>query len=85
LIRNDDGSRRRDDGQHGNALIDTARGPGLLAGQGVEVSLTSAFGAEQLPTGLAVPIGRRAPGRRSGHAAHGGVTGACLTGRRSPG
>ena len=61
LIRNDDGSRRRDDGQHGNVLIDTARGPGLLASQGVEVSLTFEFGAERLPTGLAVLIGRRAP------------------------
>jgi hypothetical protein len=85
FMRNDDGSRRRGDGQHGNVLIDTARGPGLLAGEGVEVSLTSAFGAERLPTGLAVLIGRRAPDCRSGHADHGGVTGACLTGQRSPG
>ncbi len=69
FMRNDDGSRRRDDEQHGSVLIDTARGPGLLAGEGAEVSVTSAFGDEQLPTGLAVLIGRRAPDCRSGHAA----------------
>ncbi len=61
FMRNDDGSWRRDDERHDNVLIDTARVPGLLAGEGVEVSVTSAFGAEQLPTGLAVLIGRRAP------------------------
>jgi hypothetical protein len=86
FMRNDDGSRRHDDGQHGNVLIDTAHGPGLLAGEGVEVSVTSAFGAGQLPTGLAVLIGRRAPGCRSAHAAQAGSGGrACVTGRRSPG
>jgi SAM-dependent methyltransferase len=61
FMRNGDGSWRRDDERHDNVLIDTARVPGLLAGEGVEVSVTSAFGAEQLPTGLAVLIGRRAP------------------------
>ena len=35
FIRNDDGSRRRDDERHGNVLIDTVRGPELLAGEGV--------------------------------------------------
>jgi hypothetical protein len=59
-MRNDDGSWRRDDERRGNVLIDTACGPELLAGEGVEVSVTSVFGAEQLPTGLAVLIGRRA-------------------------
>ena len=84
-MRNDDGSRRRGDGQHDNVLIDTARGAELLAGEGVEVSVTPAFGPEQLPPRLAVLVGRRAPDCRSGHAAHGGVTGACLTGQRSLG
>lgn len=60
-MRNDDGSRRRDDEPHDNVLIDTARVPGLLAGEGVEVRVTSAFGTERLPTGLAVLAGRRAP------------------------
>jgi hypothetical protein len=41
-------------------LIDTARGPELLAGEGVGAGVTSAFGAGQLPTGLAVLTGRRA-------------------------
>jgi hypothetical protein len=83
-MRNDDGSRRRDDERHDNVLIDTARVPGLLAGEGVEVRVTSAFGTERLPTG---PCSSAAapPDCRSGHAAHGGVTGACLTRRRSPG
>ncbi|HSS91450.1 MAG TPA: hypothetical protein VLL69_19215 [Streptosporangiaceae bacterium] len=60
-MRNDDGSRRRGDGQHGNVLIDTARGAELLAGEGVKVSVTPAFGTQRLPTGLAVLVGRRAP------------------------
>jgi hypothetical protein len=60
-MRNDDGSRRRDDEPRDTVLIDTARVPGLLAGEGVEVRVTSAFGTERLPTGLAVPVGRRAP------------------------
>jgi SAM-dependent methyltransferase len=61
FIRNDDGSWRRDDERHDNVLTDTAGVPGLLAGYGVEVTVASAFGAEQLPSGLAVLIGRRAP------------------------
>jgi len=61
FMRNDDGSWRRDDERHDNVLIDTARVPGLLAGEDVEVTVGSAFGAEQLPPGLAVLIGRRAP------------------------
>jgi SAM-dependent methyltransferase len=61
FMRNDDGSWRRDDERHDNVLIDSARVPELLAGEGVEVSVDSAFGSEQLPTGLAVLIGRRAP------------------------
>jgi hypothetical protein len=60
-MRNDDGSRRRDDEPRDTVLIDTARVPGLLAGEGVEVRVTSAFGTERLPTGLAVLVGRRAP------------------------
>jgi hypothetical protein len=58
FMRNDDGSWRRDDERHDNVLIDTARVPGLLAGEGIDVTVTSAFGAEQLPAGLAVLIGR---------------------------
>jgi hypothetical protein len=51
---------RRDDETHHNVLIDTARVPVLLAAEGVQVTVASAFGTEQLPTGLCVLIGRRA-------------------------
>jgi hypothetical protein len=87
FMRNDDGSRRRGDGQHGNVLIGTARGAGLLAGQGVKVSVTPAFGPEQLPPPPGIGRARwpPRPDCRSGHADRGGVTGACLTGQRSPG
>jgi SAM-dependent methyltransferase len=60
FVRNDDGSWRRDDERHHNVLIDTARVPALLAAEGIHVQVASAFGTEQLPTGLRVLIGRRA-------------------------
>jgi hypothetical protein len=60
FVRAGDGSWRRDDETHHNVLTDTARVPALLAAEGVQVTMTSAFGAEQLPTGLRVLIGRRA-------------------------
>jgi len=59
FVQGDDGSWRRDDECHHNVLIDTARVPTLLAAEGVQVTVASAFGAEQLPTGLRVLIGRR--------------------------
>jgi SAM-dependent methyltransferase len=59
FMRNEDGSWRRDDETHHNVLIDTARVPGLLAAESVQVEVVSAFGTEQLPTGLRVLIGRR--------------------------
>jgi len=55
-----DGSWRRDDETHHNVLTGAARVPALLAAEGVQVTMTSASGAEQLPTGLRVLIGRRA-------------------------
>jgi SAM-dependent methyltransferase len=61
FIRNNDGSWRRDDERHNNVLIDTAQVPALLAAEQVEVTVTSAFGTEQLPTGLAVLVGQRKP------------------------
>jgi hypothetical protein len=60
FVPNDDGSWRRDDERHHNMLIDTARVPTLLAAEGIDVQVASAFGTEQLPTGLRVLIGRRA-------------------------
>lgn len=61
FLRNADGSWRRDDERHDNVLIDTAQVPALLAAEHIEVTVTSAFGAEHLPTGLAVLIGRHGP------------------------
>ena len=59
FVPNNDGSWRRDDERHHNVLIDTARVPTLLAAEGIDVQVASAFGTEQLPTGLRVLIGRR--------------------------
>jgi SAM-dependent methyltransferase len=59
FVRSQDGSWRRDDETHHNVLIDTARVPALLAAEGVKVEVASAFGTEQLPTGLRVLIGQR--------------------------
>jgi SAM-dependent methyltransferase len=58
FVRAGDGSWRRDDETHHNVLIDTARVPALLAAERVQVTVSSAFGTEQLPTGLRVLIGR---------------------------
>jgi SAM-dependent methyltransferase len=54
-------SWRRDDEHHENTLMDTPRLPALFDGSGVDVTVTSSFGGEQLPEGLRVLIGRRAP------------------------
>ena len=59
FVRSQDGSWRRDDETHPNVLIDTARVPALLAAEGIQVKVASAFGTEQLPTGLRVLIGQR--------------------------
>jgi SAM-dependent methyltransferase len=59
FVRQDDGSWRRDDERHDNVLVDTARIPGLLAGTGLDVTVQSSFGAETLPAGLRVVVGRR--------------------------
>ncbi len=59
FVRNDDGSWRRDNERHDNVLVDTAAVPDLLAEHGVEATVGSSFGNEQLPTGLRTIIGRR--------------------------
>jgi SAM-dependent methyltransferase len=61
FLRNTDGSWRRDDERHDNVLLDTAQVPALLAAEHIEATVTSAFGAEHLPAGLAVLIGRHSP------------------------
>ena len=59
FVRGQDDSWRRADETHHNVLIDTARIPALLAAEGVQVKVASAFGSEQLPAGLRVLIGHR--------------------------
>ena len=59
FLENPDGSWRRDDERHDNVLLDTSRIPALLAEHGVEATVESSFGSEQLPTGLYVVKGRR--------------------------
>ena len=59
FVRSQDGSWCRVDETHHNVLIDTARVPALLAAEGIQVTVASAFGIEQLPTGLGVLIGKR--------------------------
>jgi hypothetical protein len=58
--RENDGSWRRDDEHHENALVDTARLPELFAGSGIDVTVTTSFGDQQLPSGMRVLIGRLA-------------------------
>jgi SAM-dependent methyltransferase len=59
FIANGDGSYRRDDEWHTHVLVDCSRIPGVFAAEGVEVEVASGFGAERLPPGLRVLIGRR--------------------------
>jgi SAM-dependent methyltransferase len=59
FVRTDDGSWRRDDERHDNVLLDTARLPGLLADEGVDVEVRSAFGTEELSAGLVALVGGR--------------------------
>jgi SAM-dependent methyltransferase len=59
FIRNDDGSWRRDDERHDNAMFDTRRIPELLREHGIEAAVKASFGSETLPIGLKAIIGRR--------------------------
>jgi SAM-dependent methyltransferase len=59
FVKNPDGSWRRDDERHDNCLVDTSRLPMLLGDHGVEASVVSSFGGEDLPPGLVVLVGRR--------------------------
>jgi SAM-dependent methyltransferase len=60
FLRNEDGSWRRDDERHDNVLVDTTLVPELLGRQGVEATVGTAFGTEELPVGLRAIVGRRA-------------------------
>lgn len=59
FLRGEDGSWRRDDERHENVLVDTSRLPELLREYGVDATLGSSFGGEDLPAGLVTIIGHR--------------------------
>lgn len=59
FIRGDDGAWRRDDERHENVLVDTSYVPQLLQECGIDATLGSSFGGEDLPAGLVTVIGRR--------------------------
>ncbi len=60
FVRQDNGTWRRDDERHDNVLVDTSRVPELLARYGVEATVSSSFGAEELPPGLVAVVGQKA-------------------------
>ena len=64
LMRNEDGSWRRDDERYDNVLIDTSRVPALLGEHGVDATVETSFGTEELPEGLHAIIGRARRPRR---------------------
>jgi len=59
FIREDNGAWRRGDERHENMLIETDRVPALLAQVGVEATVRTAFGTENLPAGLRAVVGHR--------------------------
>jgi SAM-dependent methyltransferase len=62
FLRSEDGSWRRDDERHENALVDTAAVPALLAEHGVQARVAESFGDEDLPDGLVAIVGHKADG-----------------------
>ena len=59
FVRREDGTWRRDDERHDNVLLDTSKVPELLARHGVEATVLTSFGDEQLLAGLVAVIGRK--------------------------
>ena len=59
FIRVEGGVWRRDDERHENVLIDTLSVPELLREWGVDATVGSSFGGEELPAGLVTVVGRR--------------------------
>jgi SAM-dependent methyltransferase len=59
FLRNPDGTWRRDEEHHENVILDTSRVPGHLAASGIEASIRTGFGDEQLIAGLVAVVGRR--------------------------
>ena len=59
FVREVDGSWRRDDERHDNVMVDASAIPALLIEHGVEATVQSAFGDEDLPVGLKAVVGLR--------------------------
>ena len=59
FVRQDDGTWRRDDERHENALVDVSAVPALLAAEGVDAAVGTAIGDAELPPGLMSVTGRR--------------------------
>jgi SAM-dependent methyltransferase len=59
FLRNDDGTWRRDDERHDNALVDTAQVPAWLAPHGVTSTVGPSFGTETNPDGLVCIVGHK--------------------------
>jgi SAM-dependent methyltransferase len=59
FIREPDGCWRRDDERHGNVLVNSSAVPSFLAIHGVDATVRSSFGIEELPVGLSVIVGQR--------------------------
>lgn len=59
FTRADDSSWRRDDERHDLVLLDTAGLPATLRQLGIDATIGSSFGTEQLPPGLITLVGRR--------------------------
>jgi SAM-dependent methyltransferase len=57
FLRTADGCWRRDDERHDNVLLDTAQVPALLAAHGLEVTVGTSFGSEELPVSLVAVVG----------------------------
>jgi SAM-dependent methyltransferase len=59
FVRQPDGSWRRDDERHENALVDVSGVPALLAAEGVDARTSTVLGDAELPPGLMAVTGRR--------------------------
>jgi hypothetical protein len=59
FMRGEDGSWRRDDERHENVVIDVAGVAALLAAQGLNATVGSSFGGEELAIGLRTVVAHR--------------------------
>jgi SAM-dependent methyltransferase len=59
FVREPNGCWRRDDERHDNVLVDCSTVRAVLATHGIQATVRSFFGVEQLPAGLKVIVGKR--------------------------